>query len=89
MLSYVAETERNFIHTRQAEGIAAAKARGVVFGIPAMLRPEGYRAVVSLWRENRISANEAGRRLDVGRNTFLRWARMDTAHASSTDSRKE
>ena len=85
LLSYVAETERNFIHTRQAEGIAAAKARGVVFGRPAMLRPEGYRAVVSLWREKAISANEAARRLGVGRNTFLRWARMDAAR-SSTDS---
>ncbi len=82
LLSYVAETERNFIHTRQAEGIAAAKARGVIFGRPAMQRPEGYRAVVNLWREKAISANEAGRRLGVGRNTFLRWARMDAAHAS-------
>ena len=86
LLSYVAETERNFIHTRQAEGIAAAKARGVVFGRPAMQRPEGYPAMLEQWRENRISANEAGRRLGVGRNTFLRWARMDAAHASTTDS---
>ena len=78
LLSYVAETERAFIKQRQTEGIAAAKARGVVFGRPTMQRPEGYLAVVNLWREKAISANEAGRRLGVGRNTFLRWARMDT-----------
>ena len=91
LLSYVAETERNFIHTCQAEGIAAARVRGVVFGRPAMLRPEGYPAMLEQWRENRISANEAGRRLGVGRNTFLRWARMDADILTSTqtDSRKE
>ena len=39
LLYYVAETERNFIHQRQAEGIAAAKKRGVKFGRPAIITP--------------------------------------------------
>ena len=39
LLSYVAQTEREFIHQRQAEGIAAAKARGVKFGRPRKVLP--------------------------------------------------
>ena len=42
LLSYVAQTEREFIHQRQAEGIAAAKARGVKFGRPRKALPEGF-----------------------------------------------
>ena len=42
LLSYVAETEREFIRQRQAEGIAAAKNRGVVFGRPPSQRPPDY-----------------------------------------------
>ena len=42
LLSYVAQTEREFIHQRQREGIAAAKARGVTFGRPPLTRPEAY-----------------------------------------------
>lgn len=44
LLSYVAQTEREFIRQRQAEGIAAAKARGVRFGKKPSARPEAYRA---------------------------------------------
>ena len=45
LLSYVAQTEREFIHQRQAEGIAVAKAQGVRFGRPPLERPEGFPAV--------------------------------------------
>jgi len=82
LLSYVAETERSFIRQRQAEGIAAAKARGVQFGRKPLPRPEAYPTILQLWREQRISANEAGQRLHVGRNTFLRWAREDISMLS-------
>ena len=77
LLSYVAETERSFIRQRQAEGIAAAKARGVQFGRKPLPRPEAYHALKEAWLEQRISANEAAQRLHVGRNTFLRWAREE------------
>ena len=42
LLSYVAQTEREFIHQRQAEGIAAARQRGVRFGPPCKERPSNY-----------------------------------------------
>ena len=82
LLSYVAEAERSFIRQRQAEGIAAAKARGVQFGRKPLPRPEAYPSILQLWREQSISANEAGKRLHIGRNTFLRWAREDVSPLS-------
>jgi len=77
LLSYVAETERSFIRQRQSEGIAAAKARGVRFGRKPLPRPEAFPTLKEAWQRGEISANEAGLRLHVGRNTFLRWAREE------------
>ena len=75
LLSYVAETERAFIRQRQAEGIAAAKARGVHFGRKPMERPAAFPTVYHLWETKRIGSMEAGRRLGVSHVTFLKWAR--------------
>ena len=49
LLSYVAQTEREFIHQRQAEGIAAAKARGVKFGRRPKNRPADYEIIKKAW----------------------------------------
>lgn len=76
LLSYVAQTEREFIRQRQAEGIAAAKARGVQFGRKSMPLPENYFEVYSDWNSGLISAREAARRLSVCHKTFLKWARL-------------
>lgn len=75
LLSYVAQTEREFIKRRQAEGIAAAKARGVQFGPKPMKRPENFGACQQAWRRGEISAREAARRLNISHKTFLRWVR--------------
>lgn len=75
ILSYVAQTEREFIHQRQAEGIKAAKARGVKFGRPPMERPEMFQALAEAWERNEISAREAGRRLGISYKTFQAWAK--------------
>lgn len=72
LLSYVAETERNFIHQHQAEGIAAAKIRGVKFGRKSKKRPAIYEAVKSKWEKGELSAREAVRQLNVTHSTFLR-----------------
>lgn len=77
LLSYVAETERAFIRQRQAEGIAAAKARGQRFGRKPRNRGEQYPILRDLWRRGEISAAEAGRRLGCTHNTFLKWVRGD------------
>lgn len=75
ILSYVAQTEREFIHQRQAEGIKAAKARGVKFGRPPMERPGRFQALVEAWERNEISAREAGRQLGISYKTFQAWAK--------------
>ena len=74
ILSYVAQTEREFIRQRQAEGIAAAQARGVRFGRPPMERPDIFREVLKAWERREISAREAGRRLGISYKTFQDWA---------------
>jgi DNA invertase Pin-like site-specific DNA recombinase len=75
ILSYVAQTEREFIRQRQAEGISAAKARGVRFGRPAPEQPAGFREVRETWERGEISAREAGRRLGVNYRTFQVWTK--------------
>ena len=77
ILAYVAETEREFIRQRQAEGIASAKARGVKFGRIAMEKPMEYLSIKKMWENGEISAREAGRRLSVSHRTFLNWVRNE------------
>lgn len=74
LLSYVAETEREFIRRRQAEGIAAAKARGVRFGRRPMPRPPELPRIAARWRGGELSARAAAELLGVSHKTFLRWA---------------
>ena len=73
LLSYVAQTEREFIRQRQAEGIAAAKQRGVKFGRRPMERPVAYPHIKQLWQRDEISAREAARQLGINHRTFLLW----------------
>ena len=73
LLSYVAQTEREFIRKRQAEGIAAAKQRGVKFGRRPMERPTAFPEIKEMWENGIISAREAGRRLGITHKTFLQW----------------
>ncbi|MCR5088867.1 MAG: recombinase family protein [Oscillospiraceae bacterium] len=73
LLSYVAQTEREFIHQRQKEGIAAAKARGVRFGRHQIQKPENYSCICALYQENRICSREAAKMLGVCQATFLKW----------------
>ena len=75
LLSYVAQTEREFIRQRQAEGIAAAKRNGVKFGRRPMDRPAAFDGWKRKWLAGEISAREAARQLGVTHSTFLRWVK--------------
>nr|WP_325185862.1 recombinase family protein [uncultured Oscillibacter sp.] len=75
LLSYVAQTEREFNRQRQAEGIAAAKARGVHFGRKCKNRGKNYGTVMAAWRRGEISGRAAARELGVAHGTFQRWCR--------------
>lgn len=77
LLSYVAQTEREFIRRRQAEGIAAAKKRGVRFGAKLKEKTDEYAVARNRWQRGEISAREAARQIEVSHTTFLRWARLD------------
>ena len=74
ILAYVAQKEREDIRQRQAEGIAAAKERGVRFGPKRIPMPEGFEELAEDWRRGAVTAAEAGRRLGVSRKTFTRRA---------------
>ena len=75
VLSFVAENERTNIRQRQAEGIAAAKARGVRFGRQPMLRPENFPLVRQRWERGEISARQAAAQLKITHRTFVLWAK--------------
>lgn len=77
LLSYVAQTEREFIRRRQAEGIAAARARGVRFGAPPKEKPAAYAALAQAWRQGEISLRRAAEQLRVSHTTFLRWVHQE------------
>ena len=78
LLSYVAQTEREFIRQRQAEGIATAKARGVRFGRQPMPRPESFLSLQQQWEHGEISARQAAEQLKITHRTFLRWVKEKT-----------
>ena len=75
LLSYVAETERAFIKKRQAEGIAAAKARGVKFGREPMERPPEWETLCRRVEAGEMSVRGAAMRLGVSHTTVCRWSR--------------
>ena len=71
ILSYVAQTERENIRQRQAEGIAAAKARGVKFGRKKKPLPEGFQETVGRWRRKEITCQQALEQLEISRSYFF------------------
>lgn len=75
LLSYVAENERMNIKQRQAEGIAAAKAKGVKFGRPPRNLPANFYEVHSKWRNGKISVSQAAKECGLPQSTFFRKAK--------------
>lgn len=75
ILSYVAETERTFIRTRHAEGIDAARRRGVRFGRPKLILPENFQAEKSRYESGEITLSHAARNCGMSRTTFWEKAR--------------
>lgn len=75
LLSFVAENERENIRSRQAAGIAAAKAKGVKFGRPVKEVSEEFAREVELWAKKEISLEEILQKYDMCRATFYRRVR--------------
>lgn len=70
LLSYVAENERISIRQRQAEGIAAAKARGVKFGRPSKPLPENFEEVYREWKGKKLTLKQAAKNCGLAESTF-------------------
>ena len=70
VLSFVAENERSNIRQRQAEGIAAAKARGVKFGRPPKPLPENFHTVYQRWKNGKITGTKAAEECNMPITTF-------------------
>ena len=75
VLSFVAENERSNIRQRQAEGIAAAKARGVRFGRPAIPYPDNFYQIHRDWRNKKITLRQAADACEMPVGTFYGKAR--------------
>lgn len=76
VLSFVAENERNNIRQRQAEGIAAAKARGIRFGRPPKPLPDGFHAAYQKWKAGKITGITAAKECNMPLTTFRYRARL-------------
>lgn len=72
VLGSFAEAERRAIKKRQAEGIAAAKAKGKHLGRPRINKPPNWDMVIKEWRAGGITAVEAARILEISKSTFYR-----------------
>lgn len=81
LLSYVAENERINIRQRQAEGIAAAKARGVKFGRPSKPLPDNFEEVYEQWKEKKLTIKQAAKNCGLAESTFRDKARKYAVNA--------
>ena len=75
ILSFVAENERSNIRQRQAEGIAAAKKRGVKFGRPAIPLPDNFFQILKLWQNKKVPLRKAAEKCDMPVGTFYSKAK--------------
>lgn len=75
ILSFVAQSERESIKKRQAEGIAAAKAKGVKFGRPEKEVPDDFGKIVQEWEQKRLSFEEVLSKCNMSEATFYRRLR--------------
>ena len=75
ILSFVAQSERENIKKRQAEGIAAAKAKGVKFGRPEIDVPDDFGKIIKEWEQKRLPFTEALKLCNMSEATFYRRLR--------------
>lgn len=75
ILSFVAQSERENIKKRQAEGIAAAKARGVKFGRPEKEAPDDFGRIVKAWEQKKLPFADVLEKCNMSEATFYRRLR--------------
>ena len=75
LLSFVAQNERETIKKRQAQGIAAAKARGVKFGRPVKEVTDEFAGEVALWNKGELDVVVILEKYNISQSTFYRRIR--------------
>lgn len=85
VLSFVAENERDNIRQRQAEGIAAAKAKGIRFGRPPQPLPKKFRSIFKRWKAGKITGAAAARECEMPLTSFLYRAQVYERTISNVD----
>ena len=83
LLSFISENERTTIRQRQAEGIAAAKKRGVRFGRPTKEAPQNFEEVILKWQKKEVPLDEILKEYDMSAATFycrLREFQLSKGH---------
>ncbi len=75
VLSFVSENERDNIRKRQAEGIAAAKARGVKFGRSKIDLPDGFETAKEMFLSGKLTVNESALLCGMNRSTFYKYVK--------------
>ncbi len=82
LLSYVAQTEREFIKQRQREGIESARANGVHLGRKAIQKPDNYAEIKTAWMCGELTGRQAAIQLGVSHTLFRKWVAKDQENAS-------
>ncbi len=82
ILAYLAQTERDFIRQRQAEGIALAKAKGTHFGAERLETPDNFLSSYQLWKNGKLTSRKAAERSGMSHSTFYRRSRELDAKAA-------
>lgn len=72
ILAYLAQSERDFIKQRQAEGIAIARSKGIHFGVDKKQIPECFEHYYKMWLEGKISSRKAAEKTGISHSTFYR-----------------
>lgn len=80
VLSFVAENERDNIKKRQAQGIEAAKLRGVKFGRPKAELPEEFPQLIAMWEQRELSVSDLTRQCGISESTFYRRKKEYLTH---------
>ena len=76
LLSFVAQNEREAIHKRQAQGIAAAQAKGIRFGRPTLKMPENFGTLIRQWEKKQVPLEQILKQCGMGRSTFYQRVQL-------------
>ncbi len=89
VMSYVAQTRKDFKRQKQSEGIRAARARGVKFGSPSKKNLGEFRKVKGDYEQGKLTVTSAAARLNISRATFRRWVSEDRAQVAGSEDGEE